>query len=91
MRFPTFVLGDCVRRNVRVVCIGDRGLRQAGWFLLGFMTSIGSFVISDLALAQVSTTITNTATGSFRPTANDPIVPVTSKAGRGTTKSVAGT
>ncbi len=78
MRFPTFMLGDGVRRNVRISSIGDRGLRQTKFFLLGFVISIGLFVISDLAVAQVSTTITNTATGSFRPTANDPIVPTTS-------------
>ena len=74
MRFPTFVLGDGVQLTIDNYAIDDRGLRRTGLFLLGFMTSIGVFVSGNLAQAQVPTTITNTANGSFRPTANDPIV-----------------
>lgn len=78
MRFPTFVLGNGDPRP-----IGDRGLRHTGLFLFRLMTSMGLFVIGDLVIgdlaqAQTSTTITNTANGSFRPTANDPIVPTSS-------------
>ena len=83
MRFPTFVLGDGVQltiddRGIENRAIDDRGLRRTGLVLLGFMTSVGLVVNGNLAQAQVPTTITNTASGSFRPTANDPIVPTSS-------------
>jgi uncharacterized repeat protein (TIGR01451 family) len=74
MRFPTSMLGDATKFRA----IGDRGLRHTGLFLLGFMISIGGGVIVNPAQGQVSTTITNTATGSFRQTPNDPLVPTTS-------------
>lgn len=79
MKFPTVVLGDGYRRSFRSATINPRGPRQAGLFLLGFMTSMGLFVMGrDAAFGQVSIPITNTATGSFRPTPTDPIVPVLS-------------
>lgn len=78
MKFHTFVLGDGVQWNVRLTAIGHPIKDHAGLFLLGFITSVGTFLINSPAQSQVSTTITNTATGSFRPTPSDPIVPTTS-------------
>ena len=61
-----------------ILRLGDRWLYRAGMFLLGFGSSL--VMIGDLqpVLAQVSTTLTNTASGNFRQNPESSAVPVTS-------------
>jgi uncharacterized repeat protein (TIGR01451 family) len=61
-----------------IICLGDRWVYKAGVFLLGFTSSLGLPGRFQPVLAQSSTTLTNTASGNFRPNLGDPIVPVTS-------------
>jgi uncharacterized repeat protein (TIGR01451 family) len=61
-----------------IIRLGDRWLYTTGIFLLGFMSSLGLPGAVEPVLAQVSTTLTNTASGNFRQTPGTPIVPVTS-------------
>ena len=61
-----------------ILKLGDRWLFKAGFLLLGVGSSL--VVLGELqpVLAQVSTTLTNTASGNFRQTPSGPITPVTS-------------
>ncbi len=61
-----------------IVLLGDRWLYKAGVFLLGFTSSLGLPGKLPPVLAQSSTTLTNTASGNFRPNPGVPIAPVTS-------------
>ncbi len=65
-----------------ILQLGDRWLCRAGVFLLGFGSSliVPGVLLGSLqpVLAQVSTTLTNTASGNFRQNPGGPTAPVTS-------------
>ena len=65
-----------------ILRLGDRWLYRAGMFLLGFGSSlvISGFVLGEFqpVLAQVSTTLTNTASGNFRQNPGGPTAPIIS-------------
>ena len=61
-----------------ILQLGDRWLFKAGVFLLGVGSSLVIPYELRPVLAQVSTTLTNTASGNFRQTPEGPAAPVTS-------------
>lgn len=61
-----------------IILLGDRWRLRAGVFLFGFTSSLGTVTLALPAWAQVSTTLTNTASGSFRPNVSEAALPVVS-------------